>query len=80
MDGAKNAFRIIMCVTFLASLVGAFGVISQASEMSGMGIPIGAMLTGACLQLLQVATVWIPAEVLFDLHSKATSGGCSRSK
>ena len=72
MDGIKNAFRIIMVVTFLASLVGAFSAFSQLSGMSKMVMPMpwGALIMGACLPILQVATVWLPAEVLFDVHKK----------
>lgn len=72
MDGVKNAFRIIMVVTFLASLVGAFSAFSQMSQMSSMGMPLpwGALIMGACLPILQVATVWLPAEVLFDIHKR----------
>ena len=72
MNGVKNAFRIIMVVTFLASLVGVFSAFSQMSQMSSMGMPLpwGALIMGACLPILQVATVWLPAEVLFDIHNK----------
>ena len=73
MDGYKNAFRIIMGLTALATLGGLASSAQMISQVGG-GMPIGVLLLGACTQALQIGVVWIPAEVLFDLHDRVSNG------
>ena len=86
MDGVKNAFRIAMGFTILLSLYPLISMAKMASEMSSIGVefPAGELMLGACMVVLSVAVTWLPAEVLFDLHSKVTDGGrkstCKSSK
>ena len=86
MDGVKNAFRIAMGFTLLLTLYPLISMATMASKMSSLGIefPTGELMLGACTLFLSVAVTWLPAEVLFDLHSKVTDGGrkstCKSSK
>jgi len=82
MYGVKSAFRIAMGFTLVLSLYPLISVATMASNMSSIGVeyPAGELMLGACTVFLSVAVTWLPAEVLFDLHSKVTGGGCKSTR